>query len=419
MKSYQRYQRVNRLISKFLSNFVRISLYILAFNLTSAHAQNSEDVYIGIYKSSNQNEAKDVSSRTTGPSKIIKWIETNEWIVGLGPYSPSSAIATAEEIARNYKSKTGQDFQYAFIKFKANTPDEQLNSKNIINSSSNSQASNSTSNKTKNDEWIKEKEFNGSKPGIIVHLLYGRMKRDGDLVEVSSLYNYYPNARGDNSATDSTPQLARSRVITELVNCRSNKVAITKDNAYSKHWGEDNEVIGAFQSKIDREPAPFAKVDIELYRKICGNANQFLDKTLSQQWKILESNAERREAESKKWNQYICDGKYSQVTKNITIKNNATAQAGFAYTKTNDKLSIELAGVYERMYAAKSENIANFSTSSMTKNSSSVSGFYQQNNSPVGFKTMFDTQSLKLQISYSIGGVQTIFEGKCHQEAFL
>jgi hypothetical protein len=168
-----------------------------------------------------------------------------------------------------------------------------------------------------------------------------------------------------------------------------------------------------------KEPGPFAKANIDFYKNVCSISNLPQDKSLAQQWRILESNSERRTAESLKWNQFICDGKYTQITKNIVLKKDASAQAGFAYSKSNDRLLVELAGVYARMAASTSEIIPNFSTSAVNKSNSSVSGFYRQTNSPVGFNTSFDIKGQRLQITYSIGGIQTIFEGKCRSEAFL
>jgi hypothetical protein len=338
-----------------------------------------------------------------------------------------AATTAADEISRNYKSKTGQEFQYSIFRFRANTSDDQLTSQNVINSAPIQQQAATTSNTALNEEWIKDVEFNGSKPGIRVHLLYGRMKRDGDLLQVSNLYNFYPNALGDENAKESagTGQLeassspARSRLVTEIINCKSSTVATINDDAYSRHWAEGRVVLGAFSSKVVREPGPFAKANIDFYKNVCSISNLPQDKSLAQQWRILESNSVRRTAESLKWNQFICDGKYTQITKNIVLKKDASAQAGFAYSKSNDRLLVELAGVYDRMAASKSEIIPNFSTSAVNKSSSSVSGFYRQTNSPVAFNTSFDIKGQRLQITYSIGGIQTIFEGKCRSEEFL
>jgi hypothetical protein len=416
-------------IQRVFSIFGGILIFVAgAFFANAAKAQNREDVYIGIYKSTNLNESREISSRTTSPSKLIRWISTNEWIVGLGPYY-SAALATtaADEIARDYKSKTGQEFPYLIFRFRANTSDDQLTSQNIINSTTVQQQAATTSNTIQNEEWIKEVEFNGSKPGIRVHLLYGRMKRDGDLLQVSNLYNYFPNALGDENAKESvgSGQLesssspARSRLVTEIINCKSSNVATIKDDAYSKHWGEGRVVLGAFSSRVVKEPGPFAKADIDFFKKVCSISNLPQDKSLSQQWGILESNSVARTTESLKWNQFICDGKYTQITKNIVIKRDAAAQAGFAYSKSNDRLLVELAGVYDRMAASTSETIPNFSTSAVIKSSTSVSGFYRQTNSPVSFNASFDLKGQMLQIAYSIGGVQTTFVGKCRSESFL
>jgi hypothetical protein len=309
---------------------------------------------------------------------------------------------------------------------KINKPNFPL-AQNVINSAPVQQQAATTSNTILNGEWIKDVEFNGSKPGIRVHLLYGRMKRDGDLLQVSNLYNFYPNALGDENAKESagtglleaSSSPARSRLITEIINCKSSTVATINDDAYSRHWAEGRVVLGAFSSKVVREPGPFAKANIDFYKNVCSISNLPQDKSLAQQWRILESNSVRRTAESLKWNQFICDGKYTQITKNIVLKKDASAQAGFAYSKSNDRLLVELAGVYDRMAASTSEIIPNFSTSAVNKSSSSVSGFYRQTNSPVAFNTSFDIKGQRLQITYSIGGIQTIFEGKCRSEEFL
>lgn len=411
-------------------DIVGVIIIIIAWAFFSqvSQAQNREDVYIGIYKSPNLSEAQQISSKTTSPSKLIRWIASNEWIVGLGPYPSSMAATTAaDEISRNYKSKTGQEFPYSIFRFRASTSDDQLTSQNVINSAPIQQQAATSSNTALNEEWIKDVEFNGSKPGIRVHLLYGRMKRDGDLLQVSNLYNFYPNALGDENAKESagTGQLeassspARSRLVTEIINCKSSTVATINDDAYSRHWAEGRVVLGAFSSKVVREPGPFAKANIDFYKNVCSISNLPQDKSLAQQWRILESNSVRRTAESLKWNQFICDGKYTQITKNIVLKKDASAQAGFAYSKSNDRLLVELAGVYDRMAASTSEIVPNFSTSAVNKSNSSVSGFYRQTNSPVGFNTSFDIKGQRLQIAYSIGGVQTTFEGKCRSEEFL
>jgi hypothetical protein len=318
-------------MSKKLDRILRIIgriLILVAGTLfaNASKAQNREDVYIGIYKSTNLNESREISSRTTSPSKLIRWISTNEWIVGLGPYS-SVAVATtaADEVARNYKSKTGQEFQYSIFRFRANSSDDQLTSQNIINSSIVQQQAATTSNTVMNGEWIKDVEFNGSKPGIRVHLLYGRMKRDGDLLQVSNLLNFYPNARGDENATEpvhsgefaSSSSPARSRLFIEIVNCKSSTVARINDVAYSRHWGEGGIIPLAFSSKVDTEPVPFGKDDIDLYKKVCSISNLPQDKSLSQQWKILESNAKSRNAESlSKIKKSIQDTKYGMIQTN-------------------------------------------------------------------------------------------------------
>ena len=109
-----------------------IFLFLLSIHIL-CNAQVPEDVYVAIYKSSNESEAKTVASQAVKPSKLIKWNVTNEWLVGTGPFSSvNDAQIYANEISENYKKTTGNQFPYVILRFKKNTSFSDLNSNNIL-----------------------------------------------------------------------------------------------------------------------------------------------------------------------------------------------------------------------------------------------------------------------------------------------
>lgn len=114
-----------------ISKVLFLSFFSL-FHLFSI-AQVQEDVYVAIYKSSNESEAKTIASQTVKPSKIIRWFISNEWIVGTGPFSNiNEAQIYANEINETYKKNTGNQFPYAILRFKKNTNSTDLNSNNLL-----------------------------------------------------------------------------------------------------------------------------------------------------------------------------------------------------------------------------------------------------------------------------------------------
>jgi hypothetical protein len=118
------------------------------------------------------------------------------------------------------------------------------------------------------------------------------------------------------------------------------------------------------------------------------------------------------------WNQFVCDGKYTQITKNIVIDKDVQSKAGFAYMKSNERVIVELMGVYDKLVADKSETIPNFSSSSVSSNSEFISGGYNQF-SAYSFNSKFQKKNNILTLNYNIGEVITSYIGKCYKKEFL
>ena len=126
--------------------------------------------------------------------------------------------------------------------------------------------------------------------------------------------------------------------------------------------------------------------------------------------------------ESMQWKQYICEGKYTQSMDNNTVlQKDITAQAGFAYHRSNDKITVQFpGGAGNRWNASSAENRPNFSSSSTSKDAKYVIGMYsQQSNGGMRFNTEFDIKNSSLKLIWSVGGLDYIYTGKCHVGDFL
>ena len=199
------------------------------------------DYYVAIYENADAGEIRDYVSKITSPTKVLKWSDTNDFIVALGPYDSEATVKKVIDLLSSKNAELNASTLPVFV-FRKGTPDSQLVTSqsaqtalrsNLPASATSSQRDgNPVQSQTKNLKWTPII----SDAVTDVYIDFSNIRNNGLIKEFTVLNSWATPQKTDGGA------YYNSSINTYNINCKDNTIKYIEENAFADKMGNGDTI---------------------------------------------------------------------------------------------------------------------------------------------------------------------------------